>query len=390
MPKALWIIQVPVFGGLHNIALRLHEPLRQKGVETAVLLPDEPGTAADRLRAGNVPVVTVPLQRVRRSRDPRTHLSMLAAMPADVGRIRHKLRQGSYDLVVLAGLAIPHGAIAARLEGVPIVWQIVDTVTPPPVRAAFMPLVRRWADAVMFNGEALAKLHCGDRPLAQPSVLFTGPVDTDRLRPATAADRAAMRAELGVPPGAPFVGTVANINPTKGVEWFVRAAEGIYRARRDAWFLISGASYDTHARYRAQVERELRASSVPPERWVLRDDPPERQYPALDVKLITSVPASEGRTTTGPEAMACGIPVVATDVGAVSEVIEHGGTGLIVPPLDADALTTATLRLLSDPALRARLGRAGRERAVERYSLEPSASVYADCFAAALGYHASR
>lgn len=390
MVRALWIIQVPVFGGLHNIALQLHEPLRQMGAETTVLLPDEPGTGVGRLRAGSVPVVTIPLQRVRKSRDPRTHISMLAGLPADVGRIRHALREGDHELVVLTGLAIPHGAIAARLERLPIVWQIVDTVAPQPVRAAFMPLVRRWADAVMFNGKALAELHCGDRPLAQPSALFTGPVDTDRLHPAPAADRAAMRAELGVPRDAPFVGTVANINPTKGIEWFVRTADRVYRARRDAWFLISGATYDTHAGYRAQVQSEMRASSVPPERWIVRDNTPERQYPALDVKLITSVPGAEGRTTTGPEAMACGIPVVATDVGAVSEVIEHGRTGLIVPPLDPEALAAATLRLLADSELRTRLGEAGRERAVERYSLVPSATVYVDCFAAARRYHATR
>ena len=390
MSSALWISHFPVFGGPHNVALRLNEPLRRLGEETTVLLPDEDGNAAGRLRDGGVPVVKIPLRRLRRSGDPRVHLSLVAGLGPDVLRIRRVLRGGGHDMVVLTGLANPHGAIAARLEGLPLVWQVLDTATPRAVRAATMPLVRRWSDAVMFNGAALVDLHCGDRPPPQPTVLFTGPVDTDRFHPVTADVRAAIRADLGVPPEAPLVGTIANFNPMKGIEWFIRAAAQIHRARPEAWFLISGATYDTHAGYRLSLEREMRASPVPDERWIVRHDPPERHLSALDVKLITSLPASEGRTTTAPEAMACGVPVVTTDVGAVSEVVEHDVTGLVVPPLDETALAQAALRLLADAALRARLGAAGRERAVERYSLGPSARLFADCFAAAREHHRRR
>jgi glycosyltransferase involved in cell wall biosynthesis len=390
MTRALWISHFPVFGGPHNLALQLREPLLRLGAETTMLLPAEQGTAAMRLRAGGVPMVTIPLRRVRRSRDPRVHLSLVAGLPREVRNIRQVLREGEHDLVLLTGLANPHGAIAARLEGLPIVWQILDTATPRAVRAAVMPLVRRLADAVMFNGRTLVELHSGCRPLKQPTVLFTGPADTERFSPVTPDERAAMRAELGVPPDVPFVGTVANLNPMKGIEWFIRAAERVHQARPDTWFLISGACYDTHRGYLDQLEREMRSAAVPAERWIVRHEPPDRHYPALDVKLITSLPASEGRTTTAPEAMACGLPVVATDVGAVREVVEHETTGLVVPPLDPEALATATVRLLADPALRGELGRVARERAVARYSLLPSATVYIDCYADARSYHEGR
>jgi glycosyltransferase involved in cell wall biosynthesis len=304
--------------------------------------------------------------------------------------IRQAMRQGGHDIVVLTGLTNPHGAVAAHREGLPLVWQILDTATPAPVRAALMPLVRRWADAVMFNGIALQELHSRGRPLAQPTSIFTGPVDTARFHPATVAERTEMRAELGIPADAPVVGTVANLNPIKGIEWFIRAASRIYAARPDTWFVISGAEYQTHAAYRAELQRQMRESPVPADRWIVNHLVPDRCYPALDVKLITSVPASEGRTTTGPEAMACGVPVVATDVGAVREVIEHGRTGLVVPPLDADALATATLALLADPDFRARLGAEGRRRTVQLYGLKPSLGVHLEAFAAARRYHARR
>jgi glycosyltransferase involved in cell wall biosynthesis len=134
----------------------------------------------------------------------------------------------------------------------------------------------------------------------------------------------------------------------------------------------------------------MRVSPVPAERWIIVDGDPARYYPVLDVKLITSVPRSEGRSTTGPEAMACGIPVVASDVGAVHEVIESGRTGIVVPALDAAALAHATLTLLSDPGLRARLGREGRRRAVERYGIRPSLEAHLEALYAALRHHAGR
>ncbi len=388
--RVLWFNPFPVFGGPHNHVLTLDARLRSAGVLSTFLLPTEPGTAAGRLRDAGVETVTLPLRRLRRTYRPRPHLSLLVHAATDVASIRRLMRHDRTDVVVLAGLTTPHGAVAARLEHLPIVWQILDSNTPPPVRAALMPLVRRWADSVMFNGRALEELHCRGRPLKQPTSIFTSPVDTDRFRPPSEAKRRALRAELGIPADAPVVGTVANLNPMKGIEWFVRAAARITAERPDTWFVICGERYETHAAYLAQLEQEMRASTVGAERWIMGHGVPDDYYQVLDVKLITSVPASEGRTTTGLEAMACGVPVVATDVGAVSEVIEHGRTGLIVPPLDAQALATATLTLLENPELRARLGAEARRRAVELYDAATMVDLQLDALAAACSHHAAR
>jgi len=388
--KVLWINPFPVFGGPHNHVLTLNEQLRSAGVSSTFLLPTEPGTAAGRLRDAGVEVAQLPLRRLRRTYDPRAQLALLVHAFDDVASIRHLMRRERIDVVVLAGLTTPHGAIAARLERLPILWQILDSNTPLPVRAALMPLVRRWADAVMFNGRALEKLHCRGRPLDQPTSVFTCPVNTDRFRPPSAAERRALRAELGIPADAPVVGTIANINPMKGIEWFIRAATRINADRPDAWFVICGETYQTHAGYRERLEQEMRASAVDPERWIVGRGIPDMYYRALDVKLITSVPASEGRTTTGPEAMACGVPVVATDVGAVREVIEHGRTGLVVPPLDAEALASGALMLLSDAGLRARLGAEARRRAVELYDATGMARLQVDVLTAARDHHVRR
>jgi glycosyltransferase involved in cell wall biosynthesis len=390
--KILWISHFPVFGGPHNLALRLAEPLSHRGVETVYALPRAPGSAgsaAERLRDGGIEVEEIELGRLRSSRDPRVQLATLASARGDVRRIAELVRRHRADAVLLTGLANPHAAFAAREAGAAVIWQIADSRTPAPLRLAMMPLVRRLADTVMINGQALVASHVGSRPLHRPTFLFAGVVDTDRFRPDPERGAEARRA-LGVPPEALFVGTIANINPQKGIEYFVRAAAPIHAARPDARFLIHGHRYETHRSYEQMLERELRDSTVPSDRFVFTEGPPEGYYPALDVKLITSVPRSEGTTSTAMEAMACAVPVVATDVGAVAEVVEDGVTGFVVPPLDPAAIAAATLRLAGDADLRASAGEAGRQIARRRYSAPISAEVYVEALEAAQGFRARR
>jgi len=89
---------------------------------------------------------------------------------------------------------------------------------------------------------------------------------------------------------------------------------------------------------------------------------------SADVLLHSSL--SEGVPTVVLEAMACELPVVVTDVGGVREAVTDGVKGLLVPPRDPAALADALERLWLDPDLRARLGRAGRERVLREFTLE--------------------
>ena len=99
--NALVVIHYPMFGGPHNRVLRLHRGLARRGWHTVTVVPDEPGNAAQRLRAGGIDVVEIPLRRFRASRDPRTHLGFALRFAGDVGRIRRQIRDRDIDLVVV-------------------------------------------------------------------------------------------------------------------------------------------------------------------------------------------------------------------------------------------------------------------------------------------------
>ena len=252
MIRVLSVIHYPFFGGPHNQALRLAEPLRKRGYDTLVVLPDHPGNAFDRLSAGGVEVTQTRLGRLRASRDWRVQRDSLFALVGDVPRLRRLIRREGADLVVLHGLVNPQGGIAATSVGVPVVWQILDTRTPPVLRLAFAPLVRALSSAVMTTGYAVAEEHPG-LP-RDPARLFSffPPVDTALFRP-DEEERATARSALGWRPEDVVIGCVANVTPQKGLETFVSVAMSVAAARPDVRFALFGSRMSTQDDYARRV-----------------------------------------------------------------------------------------------------------------------------------------
>ena len=115
----------------------------------------------------------------------------------------------------------------------------------------------------------------------------------------------------------------------------------------------------------------------------ITDDALARLYGEAEVAVVPSL--YEGFSLPAIEAMSCGVAVVATTGGALPEVVGRDGeTGLLVPPDDPGALAGAIGRLLDDPALRARLGSAGRRRVVSTFTWQVTAAGTAACYEALL------
>jgi len=376
--NVLYVIHYPFFGGPQNQALRLARPLTTRGVATVVVLPDEPGNAAERLRAAEVDVVSLPLHRLRAVPAPLLQMRFLAGIPGEVAALRRLIRERSIDVVQVGGLVNPHAAIAARIEGAGVVWQLLDTRAPMMLRRLLMPWVIALADVVMTTGTGVAQVHPGVSALGSRLVPFYPPVDTSVFTP-DPRHRASARAEFGVPPGGLLVGTVANLNPQKGLEHFVAVAEALHARRADIQFVILGSAMETQEAYEATIRRSVEVSAAGRACALRIIDPGERVselVPGFDLFLLTSVPRSEGVSTTVLEAMASGVPVVSTNVGALSEVIMDGVTGRLVAPLDDDAFVEVASVLLGDADARARMGVEARLRAVKLYDVEVSADAH--------------
>lgn len=389
MRRVLSVIHFPVFGGPHNLARRLASPLEDHGWETLVLLPDEPGNAAQLLRDEDVDVVTMPLGRLRASTDVGTQMRFVTGAAAQIWAIRRLIRDRRIDLVQVAGLVNPHAAIAARLEGVPVVWQLLDTRAPRPVAVASMAFVEQLADAVMSTGAAVAQAHPRYGAIRDRLVTFFPPVDTDLFRPMPES-RAETRTAWGVPADAPVIGCVANINPQKGIVELVEAFGLARRAIPDARLVVVGAEYATHKGYSARVREVIRDLGLEEGRDVIFPGARFDHQFALagfDCFAFAPIPRGEGITTAVLEAMASGLPVVCTSVAGLPEAVKDGESGRLVPPGDRSAMANAIVGLLTDPRCVADLGDAARSRAIRLFATSRCVERHLLAYDTAVGRH---
>jgi glycosyltransferase involved in cell wall biosynthesis len=391
--RLLYVIHSPLFGGAHNQALLLSRPLAERGIESTVVLPEDGGRAAERLEAGGVEALTIPLGRLRASPNPALQARFAARIRPDIARLRGLIRNRSIDLVQVHGSTNPQGALAARGEdGTAVVWQLYDTRAPMLLRRLAMPLVVRLADAITTWGEELARVHPGARHLGDRCITVFPPVDARRFAP-DPARRASARSKLAITGEAPTVGALGVFIPHKGYEYFVRAAAIVAGERPDVRFRALAASSPVHASYERRVIDEARRLGVgDPARLAFID--PGTSVPelieAFDAFVLTSPRRSEGMPTAVLEAMASGKAVVATDVGAVEELVDDGVTGFVVEPENPAAIARAVLRLIQDPELRRRMGDAGRERASEHFDLDRLADLHLHAYRTAIAHRRGR
>jgi glycosyltransferase involved in cell wall biosynthesis len=227
-------------------------------------------------------------------------------------------------------------------------------------------------DRVIAVSEAIAGvLRRGGITPERIRVVYEGVPD----RPAQTGGREALR-ELGIPEDAPVVGNVAALTGHKDQATLLAAAARVGIRMPEVRFLIVGEG-ELRGRLEA-LSRELGLER----RCIFagfRADL-DRLIPAFTVFCLSS--HMEGLGTSLLDAMAFGVPVVATAAGGIPEAVMDGLTGRLVPPRDPDALAAALVEVLADPARRAAWGRAGRQRFEERFTadrmVEATLAVYAE------------
>jgi glycosyltransferase involved in cell wall biosynthesis len=177
--------------------------------------------------------------------------------------------------------------------------------------------------------------------------------------------RRAMRASLGVPADALLLGIVGTILPGKGHLYLIRALPKILSAAENVRLAVVGTLESPGCG--EALRREAKRLGVEAHiAWVGHRSDVSDVMSALDVCVVASL--QENLPQVVLEAMASGVPVVATAVGGIPECVLPGETGLLVPPRDSSALADAVVKLLRDPPLRRALGAAGRRRVQTHFS----------------------
>jgi sugar transferase (PEP-CTERM/EpsH1 system associated) len=258
--------------------------------------------------------------------------------------------------------------LAAKLAGVPVVVHSehgyeLDMFAGLPVRRrVFRRVAYAMADAVFALTRELREFHARQARVSPESigVIYNG-VDTERFAP-NRESRMALRAELKLPENSFVVGSVGRLVPIKDHLTLLKAAAKFAETGMDVRVLLIGSGPE-----REKLQREA-AGSLPGRVCFEGDsDRVPEMLNAMDVFVLPSL--GEGMSNTLLEAMACGLPVLATNVGGNPEIIENDSNGCLFAPRDVQWLAEKLRILASDRELARRMGAAARRRTTETFSL---------------------
>ena len=359
----------PHLGGVESHVHGLCRELAARGHDVTVVTARHTSSAPERESMDGFDVVRVKPRMVvlRTPIAPRIR-SVLRDLPADVIHAH-----------LPPPLSAHYAADASEQRGQPLVVTYHCDVEIPSFLGSFIEtLYRRSLGASTLR--RAAKVIVTTKTYAATSravwrhspVVIPNAVDIHRFSPEI--DGGSVRSKLKIPPDRPTVLLVGRIVPHKGVEHFIEAA----RFLPGVQLLVAGegSSLETmeHLALALGVQDRVRFLGR-----VSEENLP-KVYAACDVFVLPSVSRLEAFGIVALEAMATGKPVVVADIPGVREVIEDGREGLLADPVNPRDLADKIQRLVADPALRAEMGRRGREKVLAAFTTETVANQVLDVY----------
>ncbi len=337
--RILMVLNSPNWSGASSYCIELSRLLVARGHQ--VLLLTEPGKPCDRAREAGLPCDdTIRLNH----RNPLLYVhaitrmaTMMRAFRPDV--VSAHINEGAWMAGMLARRVIPHAAVIRTRSD----------IDPPKGHFVNRHVHHHWTDHLIVSS-ALHRGLCQDLLGLAPDTIDVvyGAIDTARFHPDPAA-RSDARRELGVDPATPLIGVVGRLDPVKGHEHVLAALRQLADAGVSCKMAIVGHEVNRSYAWLHHVAQELGVT----DRLITlgrREDVP-RLLNGCDVGLVASV-GSEAICRAALEFMATGVPVVATRVGVIPEIIDDAVSGLLVPPAAPEPMAVALRRFLTDAGLR--------------------------------------
>jgi glycosyltransferase involved in cell wall biosynthesis len=359
MRTVLHLIETTGLGGAEQVLLDLVRTLDRKRWRPVVVVPAS-GWLRDKLDEEGIEVIELPERGA-------FDLAWLARIVAITRRVDAAVIHSH-----LFGSAVRAGIIA-RICGIPAIGTIHGQMDFQPHerwKGFKLRIVRQGLRGLVFVSEPLRQL-CLESMRLRPSMtqVISNGVDASRFTPERKSN---VRLELGISSDEFVVGCVGRLQPVKGTDTFIEAAARLKSISPGCRFVVVG---DGDADYTRQLValRDRLGLSNDLIFTGFRADVSEVMK-AFDIYALTS--RSEGFSLSTIEAMASGLPVVATRCGGPEQIVEDGATGFLVENGSPDAVANAIDRLRRDRKQRARFGTAAREVVLKRYTLEAQVRAY--------------
>jgi sugar transferase (PEP-CTERM/EpsH1 system associated) len=297
-------------------------------------------------------------------------VSVIGSRKFAINQLAERFRRLKPDVVHSRNWGAIESVLAARLAGVPGVihsehgYELGMENGLPLRQRAFRALSYRAAGAVVTVSEELRKFHSAQAWISPRKMrVIPNGVNTKRYKPDAQA-RAAIRKELAIEPNAIVVSTIGRLIALKDHRSFINAMRTVTESVPGVIGMIVGDGPE-----RENLSRQIAESGL--ERKVIMAGERQDVNALLAASDLFCLPSKlEGMSNTILEAMAAGLPTIATFVGANPELVVEGETGALVPVGDTTALAKTISDFVSAPGLLARAGAMARERVLKNFSLD--------------------
>lgn len=365
-------------GGGERSLLELAIALKNRpelGYSPWVLLPRAEGLLVDRLRSAGIEHEVIPIpggfygmSRASLARALRSGMASLPAMGLYLARVRSRIVEKRPALIHSNGIKCHLlSAAIGPLCGTPVLWHLRDILPPGAVLTTLRALRRGCGAYVVANSRATGEAFSGG---SHGFAVAHNGLDPSQysLRPSKLFHR-----KWDIAPEVPLVGIMGILARWKGQMEFLRMASGLIASGTEAHFVIIGDEiYDTKSDqgFATELRQECERLSIGNRvHFAGFHENPAEALNGLDILVHASTrPEPFGRVIL--EAMACGVPVVASRAGGVPEFVRDGLTGILCEPGDIEGMRNAVAALLADSGLREKLVERARVDFLSSYTIE--------------------
>jgi glycosyltransferase involved in cell wall biosynthesis len=369
--RILYLNPTSEVGGAERSLLELLEHLDRKQYYPIVCFPSE-GKLAGKLSGMGIEMKMIPLHeeisQLSRQNGNRCLLRLLSTprhLLPTITKAANFVRSKHIDLIVTNGIKCHIiGSMVSSMTGAKLIWHVRDFMETGLARFLLTSMGRLFPDRIITNSDAVGSIFVSG---GRTETVYNG-VDLAQFN--SELDGKRVRSEFKVGKHTKLIGAIGHFAPLKGYEELLCAVREVVGAGFNVKLALVGECIYPHSKGYKEKLLSLVDSTGMKDKVIFtgfREDIPEL-LASFDLFVLPS--RSEGFGRVNLEAMAMGKPVISTNVGGIPEVVIDGVTGILVPPGNSNVISRAIVKLLDDPHMREIMGREGRKRVEERFTLQ--------------------
>ena len=351
------------FGGPQRWISIVSGRLKDFGFDQIVIFPAvDSGRFYDELKLQGIVTKLISLHRLTKEK---THLIkfVLLFIP-EIISLYKLFKKEDVDIVHCNNSWQFKGVIAGRFARKRVVWHLHETSTPFFVNIIFKFLASYFCNAFIITGKRARAYYLGDQRFSKKQIIeIHAPVDTSVFDPENVKEDQKIADCQGLK-----IVTVANINPIKGIEYFMEMASILEKKYKNLYFFVVGPHFASQKKYSENVYKLAKNLGLEKYCFYGPSDNISSVLKAADIFVCTSI------SETGPmsvwEAMSMEKAIVSTDVGDVAKFIKDGESGYVVPLKNARAMAEKVGLLIENADLRKKVGTNARKIAIKNLDVD--------------------